>query len=162
MAARKPDASPPPAEPQVKTLSVAESKPPASKSKSQEPSDPIKQKKPKAEALFTTLADAKSFYDQKTATFIDARPIEDYEAEHIPGAISLYYDRVDSLYEHALGSVPKDRLIVTYCSDIECESATKLADSLVARGHKRVVILLEGLPGWKEAGYDTKIGKEPE
>jgi rhodanese-related sulfurtransferase len=116
----------------------------------------------KAQALFTTLDDAKALFDRKAALFVDARTIEDYEVEHISGAISLYCEDFYKLYDPTLGGVPKDRLIVTFCSDSECREAVKLADALIARGHTRVVILLEGLPGWADAGYPTASGKEPE
>lgn len=114
----------------------------------------------KAEALFTTLADAKSYWDEGTAAFVDARPIEDYNAEHIAGAVNLSYDHLDELYGQVLSKLPKDKIIVTYCSDPECTTAVKLADELVRRGYTKVVILMEGLPGWKEAGYPTITGKD--
>lgn len=132
--------------PMPKTVSEAESK-----------TDPPK----KAEALFTNLKDAKSLFDKKAAIFLDGRPIEDYEAEHIPGSLSLFCEKVDDLYEKVLAGVPKNRIIVTYCSDPECTEAIDLADALVAKGYTKVVILLEGLPGWKDAGYPTTKGKEP-
>lgn len=115
----------------------------------------------KVEALFTTLEDAKSVFDSKAAIFLDSRPIEDYEAEHISGALSLYCENFDELYTKVLEAFPKDKIIVTFCSDPECKEAIKLADALVARGHTKVVILLEGLPGWKDAGYPTTNGREP-
>jgi len=118
------------------------------------PASAPKAKKP--EALFTTLADAKALFDRKSAIFIDARHREDYDLEHVPGAIWLFAEDVDKLYSEVLGGVPKDMTLVTYCSDPQCGTAIKLADELVARGHARVFILLEGLPGWKEAGYPTE------
>lgn len=110
----------------------------------------------KVEALFTTLADAKVLFDRKEAIFIDSRHREDYELERIPGALWLFVEDVDKLYDEVLGSIPKDRTLITYCSDPQCGSAIELADELVARGHTKVFILLEGLPGWKEAGYPTE------
>lgn len=118
--------------------------------------------KPKqAEALFTTLEDAKALYDKNVALFVDGRLPIDYEAEHISGAVNLFCEKVDDMYEKVLGNVPKDKVIVTYCSDPECTESIKLADALVAKGFTKVVILLEGLPGWKNAGYST-VRKEPE
>lgn len=112
--------------------------------------------KPKqAKALFTTLEDAKALYDKNAALFIDGRLPIDYEAEHISGAVNLFCEKVDDLYEKVLENVPKDKVIVTYCSDPECTESIKLADALVAKGFTKVVILLEGLPGWKDAGYPT-------
>lgn len=118
------------------------------------------QSKKTAQALFTTLDDAKLLFDKNAAIFLDGRPTIDYEAEHIQGAVSLFAENVDDLYEKVLGNVLKDRIIVTYCSDPECIEAMKLADALVANGFTKVVILLEGLPGWKEAGYPTAKAKE--
>ncbi len=120
------------------------------------PADPRR-----VQALFTTLKDAKAWFDKGSAIFVDTRFREDYEAGHIQGALSLCFEQLDELYDQVLGQVSKDRLIVTYCSDPECASAVKLADALVARGHTRVVILLEGLPGWMGAGYPVVSGKEP-
>ena len=110
--------------------------------------------------MFTTLADAKECWDKKAGLFLDARPIEDFEHERIPGAVWLYWAKVDALYDKALGKLPKDSLLIAYCSDPECSTAIKLADALVARGHTRVFIFLEGLPGWTEAKYPTASGKE--
>jgi rhodanese-related sulfurtransferase len=115
----------------------------------------------KHEALFTSLTDAKALFDAKDAVFVDARHQADYEAEHIAGARDLFVDEVGTLYEGALGGVPKNRTIVTYCSDPRCDAAIKLADALVARGHTRVFILLEGIPGWRDAGYPTAKGGTP-
>jgi rhodanese-related sulfurtransferase len=113
-----------------------------------------------AQALFTTLDDAKALFDKNAAIFLDGRPAVDYEVEHIQGAVSLFTEDVDNLCAKVLGNVPKDKVIVTYCSDPECVEAMKLADALVAKGFTKVVILLEGLPGWKEAGYPTAKAKE--
>lgn len=120
-----------------------------------------KPRKPaKVEALFTTLADAKEAFDSQSAVFVDSRPIEDYNEEHIQGARSLDATKFDLLCGSAIGDLSSQKLIVTYCSDPECREATKLADKLVARGYKRVVILLEGLPGWKAAGYPVTAKEE--
>jgi len=115
----------------------------------------------KVEALFTTLPDAKALFDRKDAVFVDARRKEDYDIEHIAEALSLFVEDVDVLYESVMGTLPKDRTVVTYCSDAQCDTAIKLADALVARGHTRVFILLEGIPGWKGAGYPTGTGGAP-
>ncbi|NLN76663.1 MAG: hypothetical protein GX139_10170 [Armatimonadetes bacterium] len=113
---------------------------------------------PRVEALFTTLTDAKATFDQKSAVFVDARHKDDYDLEHVQGAISLFVEDMDRLYDDALGSVLKDRTLITYCSDPQCGLAAKLADALVARGHTRVFIMLDGMLGWKDAGYPTGKG----
>ena len=130
---------------------------PTAKSKP-EPSKPAQPKK--AEALFTTLKDAKALLDSGQAIFLDARYSEDYNVEHVKEAMSLPAKDFESSYEAILGNVPKNMTIVTYCSDPECGTAVNLADALVEKGFTRVFILLEGLPGWKDSGYPTE-GKQP-
>lgn len=141
-------------------MSVA-SKPEAAKKPQPRVEQTSEQPAKQPEALFTNLKDAKALFDKKSAIFLDARMPEDFEAEHIPGSRSLFCEKVDDLYQKLLAGVPKDRIIVTYCSDPECSEAIDLADALVAKGYTKVVILLEGLPGWKDAGYSTTQGKEP-
>jgi rhodanese-related sulfurtransferase len=142
--ASKPETEPKPI-PVAKTVKLAE---PVVKKEQLKPP-------PAAEALFTTLEDAKLLFDKGSALFVDSRTHEDFKVEHVPGAVSLYHGSVDKLYKQVLGSVPKNRTIITYCSDPECKEATKVADELVKRGHSKVFILLEGLPGWVDAGYKT-------
>jgi len=131
----------------------------ANQSKAQSSGRPAPSEK-RAEALFTTLPDAKALFDHKAAVFIDARHRRDYDLEHIPGALSVFVEDLDRLYDNVLGPIPKERTLVTYCSDAHCDASIRLADALVARGHKHVLILLEGLPGWKDAGYPTEKGDQ--
>jgi rhodanese-related sulfurtransferase len=111
------------------------------------------------QALFITLADAKKEYDKGDAIMLDARPIEDFRSLHIKGAISLYYEDAKSDRKNVLGPVPKTTTIITYCSDPECESAIKLADTLTTLGFTKVFIMLDGIPMWKEAGYPVASGE---
>jgi rhodanese-related sulfurtransferase len=159
-----------PALPAKPSLSQPVAKPEEAPPSKHAPEPPPPQKQPpaqpspkpvKAQALFTNLPDAKALWDKKLATFVDARHKEDYDIEHIMGAVSLDALDFDALYAKVMGGVPKDRTIVTYCSDPQCETAIKLGDALAARGHTHVLILLEGLPGWKEAGYSTTKEASP-
>lgn len=58
------------------------------------------------------LADAKKHFDAQTAYFVDARSRGEYEDQHITGA---YYLPIIGLQEH-LSELPKDKLIITYCT----------------------------------------------
>ncbi len=113
------------------------------------------------QAAFITLAEAKPLYDSGKAVFVDARHELDYKEAHIMGAKLLYYDEVDKYYPSAVGDSPKYKPIVVYCYDPECESAISAGDALVARGHTRVYILIDCLPGWEDAGYPVTKGDKP-
>jgi len=73
---------------------------------------------------------------------LDVRPFEEFEAGHIPGAISMPVDELE------LRSVdlPSDRTIVAYCRGEYCLSADEAVAFLRARGFE--AYRLEG--GWPE------------
>jgi 3-mercaptopyruvate sulfurtransferase SseA len=59
-----------------------------------------------------SLADAKAAFDARTAVFIDTRPAETYEQEHIKGAINITLTDDAAKYN----KIPKGKKIIVYCS----------------------------------------------
>lgn len=59
-----------------------------------------------------TLADAKKDYDSKTAVFIDTHGKEQFDAEHIAGAINIPANRLDEYID----KIPKGKKLILYCS----------------------------------------------
>ena len=87
------------------------------------------------------------------ALFVDARFWWDYEAGHVPGALSLPVTEAGHAPE-LLGDVPRDRLLVTYCTGPPCDSGDGLARALMREhGYRRVRVMTAGWPGWVAAGY---------
>lgn len=113
------------------------------------------------QSAFITLAEAKPLYDSGKALFVDARHELDYKEAHITGAKLLYYAEVEKYYPSAVGNIPRDKPIVVYCYDPGCESAISAGDALVAKGHRRVYILIDCLPGWESAGYPVTRSSKP-
>ena len=115
--------------------------------------------KSKAEQLypgisFIGLVSARKLYDDKTAIFVDARTSQEYEREHISGAISL---PVRALLQ---GDMEPDKILpdreavlITYCDGGECDIGLELAKELSERGYHNIFVLGEGYPGWEAAGY---------
>ncbi len=58
------------------------------------------------------IAEAKAKYDAGTAIFVDVRSLEEYQARHIPNAISLPAEELAS----RVGELTKDAEIITYCT----------------------------------------------
>jgi rhodanese-related sulfurtransferase len=83
---------------------------------------------------------------------LDTRSPQAYEAEHIPGAISLPHRTMDAATTAALD---KDTLIVTYCDGIGCNASTKGALNMARLGF-RVRELIGGLDWWKRDGHPTE------
>ncbi|MEE9133622.1 MAG: metalloregulator ArsR/SmtB family transcription factor [Gemmatimonadota bacterium] len=90
-------------------------------------------------------------------TVLDVRPVEEYVAGHIPGALSVPLDRLDG----RLADLPRDREIVAYCRGPYCVLAIEAVELLRTRGFE-AVRLEDGVPDWQARGYPVVVGEEPE
>ena len=59
-----------------------------------------------------SLADAKKEFDAKTAVFIDTHSKEQFDLEHIAGAINIPGNTI----KQNMDKVPKGKKIIAYCS----------------------------------------------
>jgi rhodanese-related sulfurtransferase/biotin operon repressor len=80
-------------------------------------------------------------------TVIDVRPPEEYAQGHIPGALNIPLDRLES----RLGDLPPEREIVAYCRGPWCVLAFEAVARLRRAGVK-ARRLEDGLPEWRRAG----------
>ena len=55
---------------------------------------------------------AKQAYDHKEAVFVDVRTIESFEANHIPGALSIPLNELSTRWME----LKQDDWIITYCT----------------------------------------------
>jgi rhodanese-related sulfurtransferase len=86
---------------------------------------------------------------------LDARPLNEYQAGHIAGAISLPVDEI----QHRLRQLPRDKEYVAYCRGPYCVYADRAVE-LLRRGKRRARRLLQGFPEWRAAGFPTEHGGE--
>ncbi|CAN5720933.1 metalloregulator ArsR/SmtB family transcription factor [soil metagenome] len=84
---------------------------------------------------------------------LDVRPIEEYEAGHIPGAVSIPLDELHKRVKE----LPKSKQIVAYCRGPLCALAPQAARYLKTKGY-RVKKLDEGAPDWEAAGLPVDKG----
>ncbi len=83
--------------------------------------------------------------------WVDARPDAQYEAEHIPGAISLNEDRWGELLPQFLTSWSPEKQTVVYCSSQSCAASHEVARRLREEaGLKNVFVLHGGWETWLE------------
>jgi len=85
-------------------------------------------------------------------TVIDARSPQAFDAEHIPGAVSLPHRTMN---EATTAKLDKASLVVTYCDGIGCNASTKGAFNMTKLGF-RVKELMGGLDWWKRDGHPTE------
>ena len=90
-------------------------------------------------------------------TIVEALPPQYYEDSHIPGAINLPHDDVQSRAE---GMLPdKEAYIVVYCANTPCANSRFAANALVQMGYRHVYEYVEGKQDWIEAGLAVEKGQ---
>lgn len=86
---------------------------------------------------------------------VDVRPTVEYDAGHIPGALSIPLDQLEA----RLGELPANREVVAYCRGPYCVLAPEAVVALRAHG-RRARRLADGLPEWRLAGLPIAVGQE--
>ncbi len=102
----------------------------------------------------------KSIDQKKKIVILDNRPADEFEKEHVPGAIRLNSD--DLLENSGLAEktgLKKDDVIVNYCNGAKCWRSPAVSVMLKDLGYKNINWLRDGLPDWIKKGYPTAEGK---
>src|SRR3990172_4666394 len=82
---------------------------------------------------------------------LDVRPAAEYEAGHIPGAVSIPLDDL----EQKLSEIPRDQPVVAYCRGPYCVLAVQAVELLRQRGFS-ARRLQDGFPEWREDGFPVE------
>ena len=93
-----------------------------------------------------TVEQARSWGDN--VIWVDARPDNEFERDHIPGAISLNEDRWNELLPEFLGQWSPEKKVVVYCSTESCNASREVAKRLRDEAQLRNVFVLDR--GWEE------------
>jgi rhodanese-related sulfurtransferase len=83
----------------------------------------------------------------------DVRPGPEFEAGHVPGAVSVPPAEID----RRLDEVPEDAEVVAYCRGRFCVFADDAVRALVSRD-RRARRLQDGFPEWRRAGLPVAVG----
>jgi len=87
---------------------------------------------------------------KENVLWVDARGIDAYETEHIPGAVLLNEDDWDQLIVAFLDAWNPDITIVVYCSSAACNASQAVALRLSNDYQlENVTVLKEGWEAWK-------------
>ncbi|HNT56666.1 MAG TPA: cyclic nucleotide-binding domain-containing protein [Syntrophales bacterium] len=115
---------------------------------------PLFPKAPSREALsFIDSSRAMALYEGVGALIVDAMPASFYEQKHIAGAVNLPLALFDIVYLLTLGAEEKEKPVIVYGGTISRPYDLEVADRLMARGHRTVLVLDGGLPAWEKGGY---------
>ncbi len=92
--------------------------------------------------------------------FVDARSPELYGEGHIPGAMNLPCEHLDEDSDALVQLLDKEKLIVIYCDNHECQLSLDLAEILLEMEFRRIAVFEEGWDSWVESGYPVATGIE--
>jgi rhodanese-related sulfurtransferase/predicted transcriptional regulator len=84
-------------------------------------------------------------------TVLDVRPAEEFAAGHVPGAVNVPIDKLES----NLARLPRSREVVAYCRGPYCLMSFEAVLKLRKRGWK-ARRLQDGFPEWKAAGLPVE------
>jgi rhodanese-related sulfurtransferase len=87
---------------------------------------------------------------------LDVRSPTLYARSHVPGAINLPHGKMTA---HRMSVWPDDTLFVVYCAGPHCNGTDKAAWRLANLGYA-VKVMIGGMTGWADEGFDTASGSE--
>lgn len=79
--------------------------------------------------------------------WLDARPAADFQQSHIPGAMLLNEDDWDGLLPPVLKAWRSGKIVVVYCSSLQCQAGREVAKRLREEAKLPDVYVLKG--GWE-------------
>jgi len=88
-------------------------------------------------------------------TVLDVRPVEEYRAAHIPGALSVPLKEL----ERRLSDLPRDREVVAYCRGPYCVLAVEAVEMLRAKGFE-AFRLEQSVQDWQAEGFPVAVGED--
>lgn len=94
-----------------------------------------------------TKEELKKRLRNKDVLVVDVRPPEEFDAGHIPGALSIPLAEL----RRRLRELPKNKEIVAYCRGQYCSFAPEAVRYLSGKGYD-AKLLRDGLPDWATAG----------
>jgi rhodanese-related sulfurtransferase len=104
-----------------------------------------------------SIKEANDLLAKDAAVVIDVRNQASYEIGHIKGARLIPLNEV---VDH-LDDLPRNKLIITYCSCPAEHTAAIAVNNLKGKGVENAAALVGGFPGWQSAGLPVSTGATP-
>lgn len=100
--------------------------------------------------------DVRRFIAEGSVLLFDARPMKDYDAGRLPGALPFPDSRRVEFYPDYADLLAPEQRVVVYCSGKTCDESLQLAFFLRSHGHTNLVLYVGGFTAWREAGGEIE------
>jgi len=100
-----------------------------------------------------SVQEAKLLHDKDLVVFLEISSSQDYEEQHIPGALNIPLDTLEQQYE----TLNSKNWIIVYSSTSDNEITKQAGTILLQNGFSRVNALSGGISNWKNHGYPVTI-----
>ena len=101
-----------------------------------------------------TFKELRRLMREGDVTVVDVRPAEEYDAGHIPGALSVPVPEL----KRRLREIPKGKEVIAYCRGRYCVYSLEAVTLLRKHGYS-ARRAHEGLPDWRSAGLPVESGR---
>jgi len=81
---------------------------------------------------------------------LDARPLRDYDRGHIPGALPVPFQEVETAFAQVQMLLSPAQPILVYCSGEECDESLLLGKFLIEQGFTNIVLFAGGYGEWSK------------
>ncbi len=99
---------------------------------------------------FINYNQLKKYLNDPSFMIIDARNDIDYANGHIDNAINIDAYLMDQTeYFKLITMLPRDKILIIYCSGGNCDASEKLAKDILSFGFKNVLVYYGGWEEWK-------------
>jgi rhodanese-related sulfurtransferase len=91
---------------------------------------------------------------------VNTLPTTKFAETKLPDAVNIPEsdDEFAARVEQRLGG--KDRPVIVYCANINCDSSTRGAEKLIKAGFTNVYDMAEGYQGWQQAFNEKEGGRK--
>lgn len=101
-------------------------------------------------------ADTRKIVQSRSHLIFDARPASDFKAGHLPGAVSLPFESLNSEFQNVAVLLLTGQPVLTYCSGLVCDESFLLTQFLRQQGFTNVVLYSGGYEEWTRAGLPVE------
>lgn len=106
-----------------------------------------------------TRSEVSSLIDGGDVVLLEALPRPHWESQHLPGALSLPLDDIETLAPQLVTDL--GRQIVVYCANLACANSGIAAAALERLGYTNVATYEAGKQDWVEAGLPVESSLAP-